>query len=200
MCTWWGSDELTRVAVHVSLADSEVRDYLTCINADNLKPLRRAERERQVYAQTKYLGIYGLCLRIAGLADAKISRLDSSLVPNPTSLKKESVERCNSEVTWWSKGWYRAGHRCAAILSGPPSQFMSLTFDCYRGRLSTRLSAIPMAVHRWPRQCLYAHRPVKPRLPTHPHHLRNTPSSSPLHHVSPNPLDLLIPQLPVNFQ
>ena len=29
---------------------------------------------------------------------------------------------------------------------------MSLTFDCYR----ERLSAIPMAIHRWPRQCLCA--------------------------------------------
>ena len=77
--------------MHVSLADSEVRDYLTCINADNLKPLRRAERERQVYAQTKYLGIYGLCLRLAGFEDAKISRLDSTLVPNPTSLKRRPL-------------------------------------------------------------------------------------------------------------
>ena len=57
-----------------------------------------------------------------------------------------------------------------------------------------------MAVHRWPRQCLCAHRPVKSRLPTHPHHLRNTPSSSPLPHASPKPFGLLIPQLPANFQ
>jgi hypothetical protein len=42
---------------------------------------------------------------------------------------------------------YRLSHRCTDILSvstsNPPSQFMSLTFDCYR----TRLSAIPGAVH-----------------------------------------------------
>ena len=77
--------------MHVSLA--EIGDYLTCINADNLKPLRRlgAERETQVYSQTKYLGIYGLCLRIAGFEDAKISRLDSTLVPNPTSLKRRPL-------------------------------------------------------------------------------------------------------------